>query len=66
VRKLALENELALVRHFDTQINVLETQLQRITKQVASRDYTLLQTIPGIGQYLGLTILYEIGDKAEP
>jgi transposase len=62
VRKLALENELALVRHFDTQINALETQLQRLTKQVASRDYTLLQTIPGIGQYLGLTILYEIGD----
>jgi transposase len=61
VRQLALQNELALVRHFDTVIVSLETQLQQLTKQVASRDYALLQTTPGIGQYLGLTILYEIG-----
>src|SRR4029079_19220438 len=33
-----------------------------LTKEVAERDYTLLQTTPGIGEYLGLTILYEIGD----
>ena len=64
IRQLALQNELALVRHFDTQINALETQLQRLTKEFAGRDYTLLQTVPGIGQYLGLTILYEIGDIA--
>jgi transposase len=62
LRQLALQNELAMVRHFDTQIIVLETQLQRLTKKYAARDYTLLQTVPGIGQYLGLTILYEIGD----
>jgi transposase len=62
VRQLALENELALVRHFDEQINTLETQLQRLTKEVAGRDYTLLKSVPGIGQYLGLTLLYEIGD----
>jgi len=64
LRKLALQNELALVRHFDTQIIALETQLQRLTKEYAGRDYALLQTVPGIGQYLGLTILYEIGDIA--
>jgi len=62
IRRLALQNELALVRHFDTQIITLETQLQRLTKQFAGRDYTLLQTVPGIGEYLGLTILHEIGD----
>jgi transposase len=38
------------------------TQLQRCTKEVASRDYTLLQTVPGIGEYLGLTILSEVGN----
>jgi transposase len=64
LRQLALQNELALVRHFDTQIIALETQLQRLTREYAARDYTLLQTVPGIGQYLGLTILYEIGDIA--
>ena len=62
IRQLALQNELALVRHFDAQILAVETQLQQLTKTVAQRDYTLLQTTPGIGQYLGLTLLYEIGD----
>ena len=64
IRQLALQNELAMVRHFDAQIVAIETQLQQLTKQVAQRDYTLLQTTPGIGQYLGLTLLYELGDIA--
>ena len=46
------------------QIAQLEEELQRQTKQVAARDYTLLQSVPGIGESLGLTILYEIGDIA--
>ena len=62
IRQLALQNELAMVRNFDTQIIALESQLQRLTKEIAGRDYTLLQTVPGIGQHLGATILYEIGD----
>ncbi len=32
------------------------------TKKVACREYALLQTVPGIGQTLGLIILHEIGD----
>jgi transposase len=64
LRQLALQNELAMVRHFDTQIIALETQFQRLTRENACRDYTLLKTVPGIGQYLGLTLLYEIGDIA--
>ena len=36
----------------------------KLTKQTAGRDFTLLQTTPGIGDYLGLTILHEIGDIA--
>jgi transposase len=36
----------------------------QLTKQTASRDFTLLKTTPGIGDYLGLTILHEIGDIA--
>jgi transposase len=64
LRQLARQNELAMVRHFDTQIIALETQLQQLTRQIAGRDYALLQTVPGIGQHLGATILYEIGDIA--
>ena len=40
----------------------MEAQLQKLTQATAARDYTLLQTVPGIGEHLGLTLLYEIGD----
>ena len=62
LRQLTLQNDVAMVRHFDQQIFQLEEELQRQTKKVASREYALLQTVPGIGETLGLTILYEIGD----
>ena len=62
LRQLALKNDLAMIRHFDRQILEVEKELQRQTKQVASREYALLQTVPGIGETLGLTLLYEIGD----
>ncbi len=62
IRQLALQNDLALIRHYDTQIAALEVQLQKLTKASHWRDYTLLQTVPGIGEHLGLTLLYEIGD----
>jgi transposase len=64
VRQLALQNDLALIGHYDAQLVTLEAQLLKLTKQTASRDFTLLQTTPGIGEYLGLTILHEIGDIA--
>ena len=62
VRQLALKNELALIRHFDAQISANEEQLHRLTKESAPREYALLQTVPGIGEHLGMTVLYEIGD----
>ena len=62
LRQLALKNDLAMIRHFDHQIFQLEEELQRQTKRTACREFTLLKTIPGIGESLGLTILYEIGD----
>jgi transposase len=62
LRQLALKNDLAMIRHFDHQIFQLEEELQRQTKRVACREFALLKTIPGIGESLGLTILYEIGD----
>ena len=64
MRKLALQHDLAMIRHFDAQIGALETQLYKLTKQHAGRDYALLQTVPGCGENLGLTLLYEIGDVA--
>jgi transposase len=62
LRQLALQNELAMIRHYDQQITALEEQLHRLTQKTLPRQYALLQTVPGIGEHLGLTILYEIGD----
>ena len=62
LRQIALKNDLAMIKHFDHQIFQLEEELQRQTKAVACREYALLQTVPGIGEALGLTILYEVGD----
>ena len=64
LRQLTLQNELAMIGHYDRQLRSLEQELQRLTKQALPRDYALLQTVPGIGEHLGLTILYEIGDIA--
>ena len=61
LRQLALQNDLAMIRHYDTQITALEEALHRLTKRTAPREYAL-QTVPGIGEHLGMTILYEIGD----
>jgi transposase len=62
LRQIALKNDLAMIRQYDHQLFQLEEELQRQTKQVACREYALLQTVPGIGETLGLVILYEIGD----
>jgi transposase len=62
LRQIALQNDLAMIRHFDHQITQLETELQRQTRKTAPREFALLQTVPGIGENLGLVILYEIGD----
>jgi len=62
VRQLALQNDLAMVRHYDAQITALEQRVQKLTQTAAAREYALVQTVPGIGESLGATIVYEIGD----
>ncbi len=53
-----------MIRHDDTQITALEEHLHKLTQEQHGPDYALLQTVPGIGEHLGLTILYQIGDIA--
>lgn len=64
LRRMALQNDLTMIRHYDKQIASLQWQLKKLTRQHAGRDYALLQTLPGIGDYLAMTILHEIGDIA--
>ena len=62
LRRTALENDLAMIQHYDDRLARMEQELMRLTRDTHGRDYELLQTVPGIGRSLGLTILYEIGD----
>jgi transposase len=57
-----LTSQVAIIRSYDDQIHQLEQRILQITKTERSRDFVLLQSVPGIGLSLGLTILYEIGD----
>jgi transposase len=62
LRALALQTDMAMVRHYDEHIRTLEAKLISLAKEHSIRDFTLLLSVPGIGESLGLTILHEIGD----
>ena len=56
--KAMLEVERAAM--FGQQITLVERQLEDLAED--RPEYALLNTIPGIGRILGMTILYEVGD----
>lgn len=58
--KLSVEADSYMVEHFDKMIAKLESTIISHTKSNYHSDYTILQTIPGLGPILGLIILYEI------
>ena len=62
LRTLGLQSDMAMIRHYDEQIRLLENKLVSLAKERSERDFTLLLSVPGIGENLGLTILHEIGD----
>ena len=65
-------NEPAINRNIDIDLNMIgfytkeltqvECFIEKNAKQHNPKDYLLLQTVPGIGRILALTILYEIGN----
>lgn len=62
--QVVLDCESRLIQHYNTEILALERHIKEATRKVAKNnlDLSLLKTIPGIGDILGLTILYEIHD----
>ena len=65
VRQLALQNDLALIGHYDAQLASLEKDLLKLTKQTASRDFDSAANHPGDPAIISsLTLLHEIGDIA--
>ncbi len=60
MRKVSAEADMYLIREFDKIIDRLERVIVKETKKEQGRDFALLKTIPGIGDILALTILYEM------
>lgn len=57
-----IEVDLSVADHLQEEIVQLENYIIRKTKAFDPRTFYRLQTVPGIGSVLALTILYEIGD----
>jgi len=60
--RASVEADLDMVRHYDAVIHRLEWQLQKQAKIHNNQRYDLLGSIPGVGQVLGLILLYQIDD----
>lgn len=60
LHRMAVTCEMDMIRAYDTQIVKLEAEIIRQAKHHEGRDYQLLNTVPGIGRILAMTILFEL------
>jgi transposase len=58
--RLSITADLELIASYDTQIAALEAHLLKAAKVDDPTTFGFLKTVPGIGQILGLVLLYEI------
>lgn len=61
VRK-SINADIGMLDAYDGVIATMEHQIQKSAKHHDPIAYAILRTLPGIGEILGLVILYEIGD----
>jgi transposase len=61
VRK-SIEADVNVIDHLDTVITDLEKHLLAMTKVHDAANFLLLQSIPGVGEILAMTILFEVHD----
>ncbi len=54
--------DLNIIDFYTHELSRVEHFILKHAKQHNAQDYAILNTFPGIGQILGLTILYEIGE----
>ncbi len=58
----SVDLDLDLVSFFDKELRKIEWKLKKHAQKFNSKEFSLLKTVPGIGDILSLTIVYEIGD----
>lgn len=62
--KRSVDIDLDIVGHINRELFKVERYIEKQAKQHNQQDYSLLRSIPGVGQILALTIIYEIGHIA--
>ena len=62
--RASIEANLCVIETFEKQIQLMELTVLRQAKKDNPYNLTLLQSVPGIGKILSLTLLYEIHDIA--
>jgi transposase len=60
--RLIVETDLAVIREYDRQIDRLERAILSASRRDRWRDLNVLLSVPGVGEVLAMTLLYEIGD----
>lgn len=58
--RYSIEVDLELLQYYDTLVKRTEVYLERAAKVQDANNFFLLQTIPGVGRILAMTLLYEI------
>lgn len=58
--RYSIETDLGLLGEYDKHIKDLEVYLERSAKVHDANNFFLLQTIPGVGRIIAMTLLYEI------
>lgn len=58
--RYSIEVDLELLQYYDTLVKRTEVYLERAAKVHDANNFFLLQTIPGVGRILAMTLLYEI------
>jgi transposase len=59
--KRSVDIDLDIVGHINRELFKVERYIEKQAEQHNQQDYSLLRSIPGVGQILALTIIYEIG-----
>jgi transposase len=60
IHQLCARADMHMIKAYDSMIDKLETELLKITKRDSWKEFTIIQSVPGIGNILALNILYEM------
>jgi transposase len=60
IHQLSVGADVHMIKAYDSMIYKIETELLKVTKRDLWKEFTIIQSVPGIGHILALNILYEM------